>query len=273
MAALRRATRVRPGVRPVNAIGVRRSSAQPPARKQPIFARGHCWHVSCSLDGATYRKCLPSNPPLPAISPERRRPASKFVRPAIATRRTTVNSRITNLVAAAAIGVAGLSSIATAEQYMTPVKEHELLAKEVGVWDADVKIWEKPDAEPMTSKGVEKNEMLGKMWLVSKFEGEAMGQKFTGHSALGYDPKEKQYIGGWIDSMSPFMTEMEGKYDESTKTLTMEAEGTDCMTGEECEMKMVTKWTDENSKTFEIHRQGEDGEMWKTMEIKYTRQK
>ena len=159
------------------------------------------------------------------------------------------------------------------KDYMTPVKEHELLAKDVGVWDAEVSMWEKPDGEPMKSKGTETNEMLGKMWLMSKFEGEFAGQKFAGASALGYDPKEKKYVGGWVDTMSPFMTDMEGQYDEASKTLTMEAETTDCMTGEDHEMKMVTKWKDENSKTFEIHRKDKDGKMWKTMEIKYTRKK
>jgi hypothetical protein len=130
-----------------------------------------------------------------------------------------------------------------------------------------------PDGPPMKSKAVETNKMLGKMWLLSEYEGEVAGEKFSGRGAFGYDPQKKKYIGGWIDTMSPFMMKMEGEFDDQSMTLTMMGEGTDCMTGKPCKTKMVTTYEGEDEKTFEMHMQGEDGKWFKTMEAKYTRRK
>lgn len=167
------------------------------------------------------------------------------------------------------------STIAMAEDYTKPTKQHEAMAFEVGTWDAEVSMWMSPDAEPMKNKAVEKNELLGKMWLMSQFEGEFGGEKFTGRSALGYDPIKKKFIGGWVDSMSPFMMQMEGDYDEGTQTLTMMGEGIDVMTGKSAKHKLVTEYHSENEKTFTMyqHDEGGDDEWRKTMEIKYTRRK
>lgn len=179
------------------------------------------------------------------------------------------------LVAGSGLLLAAMATTATAEEHMKPTKQHEEMARDAGVWDAEVTMWEKPDAEPAKSKAVETNKMLGKMWLLSEFKGEFAGQPFEGHSACGYDPIKKKYVGGWIDSMSPFMMSMEGDYDADSHTLTMMGEGTDCMTGKHCQTKMVTAYEGEDAKTFEMHKpvEGEDGKWWKVMEIKYTRQK
>jgi hypothetical protein len=179
----------------------------------------------------------------------------------------------------ASVGVAllysALPSIVAAEDYTKPTKQHEEMTHEVGVWDADVTMWMAPEAEPQKSKAVETNEMLGKMWLMSKFEGEFGGEKFEGRSAMGYDPIKRKYVGGWVDTMSPFMFRMEGDYDEGSKTLTMFGEGIDCMTGKPHKGKLVTTFDGKDKKTFEMYRQDEsDPSKWsKTMEAKYTRRK
>ena len=49
-----------------------------------------------------------------------------------------------------------MHSAASAEDYTKPTKQHEAMAEDVGVWDADVSMWMSPDAEPMKSKAVEK---------------------------------------------------------------------------------------------------------------------
>jgi hypothetical protein len=75
--------------------------------------------------------------------------------------------------------------------------------------------------------------------------------------------------------MSPFMMTMEGDYDEDSHTLTMKGEGMDCMTGKPSKMKMVTRYTGEDEKVFEMYMpvEGEDDKWSKTMEAKYTRRK
>ena len=78
-----------------------------------------------------------------------------------------------------------------------------------------------PDAEPSVSKGTEVNEVLpGGLWLLSKFEGDFGGMKFSGRGQFGYDPVKKKYVGTWIDSTSTVLSVLEGEYDAKTKTMT-----------------------------------------------------
>jgi hypothetical protein len=152
-------------------------------------------------------------------------------------------------------------------------REHRLLQRDVGTWDAEITLLPPEEgAAPMKSKGSEKNELLpGGMWLVSRFDGEMMGMPFSGVGTSGYDPIEKKYIGTWIDTMSPHLMVVKGDYDEDTKTMTSTGEGRDFATGQPYTAKLITRDVDENSRTFEMHMPGPDGKHVKMMEIKYKR--
>ena len=152
-----------------------------------------------------------------------------------------------------------------------PTKEHQLLKNDVGTWDATTKVWPQPDAEPMISKGTEKDELIGGMWLVSRFEGEIFGAPYTGAGTFGYDPVEKKYVGTWVDTMSPHILTMKGDYDLATKTMTTMAEGRDPQTGQVTTSKLISRYLDENTRTFEFHAMGENGQYQKLMEIEYKR--
>jgi hypothetical protein len=158
---------------------------------------------------------------------------------------------------------------------MVPTPQHEFMASEVGVWDAETKTWATPEGEPELGKGSETNEMLGGMWLLSHFQGEFMGGEFHGRGQFGYDPLKKKYVGTWVDSISPFLFTMEGDYDEATKTLTMIMNGTSAMTGQPETAKNVTRYVDDDTKIFEMYMpvEGQEGQWWKMMEITYTRRK
>jgi hypothetical protein len=158
---------------------------------------------------------------------------------------------------------------------ITPKPEHAQMAREVGVWDAESTMWMTPDAEAVTSKGVETVTMMGKFWLVGEFVGDMMGEEFRGRSQMTFDPITKKYVGTWIDTMAPVTLTMTGDYDASTHTLTMMMNGIDPMTGKPSQWKTITHYVDENTKTFEMHSAtpGEPGKWWKTLEIKYAKRK
>lgn len=157
--------------------------------------------------------------------------------------------------------------------FMKPTAEHKLLKKDVGTWDATVKVWPMPDAEPIESKGTERNRLLrGGLWLVTRFEGEFFGTPFIGNGQFGYDPHEKKYVGSWIDTMTPHMMSIKSDYDKETKAMTGTAETRDPNTGETYTAKMITRYNDEDdTRIMEMHRKGEDGKEWKVMEISYKR--
>lgn len=153
-----------------------------------------------------------------------------------------------------------------------PLPEHAILKKDVGTWDASIKSWQQPDAEPIESKGSEKNEMLsGDMWLLSRFEGSFGPFKFVGVGSLGYDPVQKKYIGTWIDNMSPFLMITKADYDAATKTMTGIGESHNPETNEVMKTKSIARYIDDNTRTFAMYTTGADGKEWKMLEITYKR--
>jgi hypothetical protein len=155
-------------------------------------------------------------------------------------------------------------------QVPQPTKEHKALQFDVGTWDATMRIWEKPGADPIESKAVERNVMVGSFWLLTRFDGSIGPMKFSGAGTFGFDPTEKKFVGTWVDSMNPYMLTMKGEYDESTKTLTMLGENRE-PDGKMHKSKEISRRIDENTRHFELHMQGDDGNFFKMMEIDYKR--
>ncbi len=178
----------------------------------------------------------------------------------------------------AMIGLLAVAGVATTAWSQAPAPEvtrwHKMLKDDAGVWDAEMKIWmQGPEAEPLVTKGVERNRMVGDYWLVSDFTADLGGQEFTGHGQTGYDPVKKKFVGTWIDSMSASLSPMEGTYDEKTGELTMMMTSVDPVSGQEVKSKSVSKPKGQNARVFTMFMQGPDGgDTWvKSMELIYTR--
>lgn len=154
-----------------------------------------------------------------------------------------------------------------------PTKEHEMLKKDVGTWDAAIKMWMGP-GDPAESKGVETNTMLGDLWLISHFQGDVAGMKFDGHGQTGYDPLKKKYVGSWVDTFTTSVTLLDGTYDEKTGEVTMVGETTDAA-GNKAQMKTVSKHTADGKRIFTLFMKGDmtGGEWVKSMEVTYTPKK
>ena len=172
------------------------------------------------------------------------------------------------------VGIGGISSRAEdAPPVAKPTSHHKLLAKDAGTWDATMRAWcAGPDSEPMVSKGVETNTMLGGFWLVSEFRGDFAGQPYAGHGQLGYDTHKGKYVGTWVDSMSTEVMVMEGDLDEKTQTLTTTSKGI-CPLGKPYEAKLVTEHKGDDTRVFTMFMKSSDtkDEYVKAMEITYKR--
>lgn len=155
-----------------------------------------------------------------------------------------------------------------------PTEQHQELEAEVGVWDAETKMWMEPESKAAVGKAIETNTMFGEAWLLSDFEGEFAGFSFQGHGQFGYDPIAKKYVGTWIDTMSPYLSVMEGERDPSGK-LIMLSKGRDPATGNENVTKLVSTMIDDDHKKFEMYAPvpGQQDQWWKMMEVHYTRRK
>jgi len=150
-----------------------------------------------------------------------------------------------------------------------PGPEHQMLARDAGVWDANVESWMEPGKPPAVSKGVETNTMMGGMWLLTEFKGDFMGAPFQGHGVTGYDPVKKKFVGTWVDTMSMAQNLSEGTYDPTTKTLTgyVDGPGPD---GKPARMKQVSEWKDPDTRVFTMYPPGGNDPM---MRITYKRKK
>jgi hypothetical protein len=155
----------------------------------------------------------------------------------------------------------------------TPGAEQAMLAKDNGTWKAEVTMWEKPGAAPMTSKGTLSNKMiLGGRYQVTSFKGDMMGMPFEGTGTTGYDNARKVYVSTWTDNMSTGIMNMEGTYDAASRTMTFTGKMLCPANGKWCEMKQVMKKLDDNTEIMEMY--GPDmqtGKSYKNMEMKMTK--
>ena len=67
--------------------------------------------------------------------------------------------------------------------------------------------------------------MLGKFWLVNNLEMGSQGMTVRAVQTIGYDAKNKQYVGTWVDSMTGHLWHYTGKVDESGNKLILDAQG------------------------------------------------
>jgi hypothetical protein len=183
------------------------------------------------------------------------------------------------LLATAVLALLAASGAAQTQAPATPVPEipkpdpaHAVLKQAAGTWDATVESFIAPGQPPVLSKGLETGTMVGDFWLVSDFKTDMMGQPFTGHGTLGYDPGKKKYVSTWIDSMTPTLALGESDYDAATRTFTGWLDGLD-YAGKPTKLKAVTVLKDPATRVFTMSLKGPDGKDMTALRITYTRRK
>lgn len=139
------------------------------------------------------------------------------------------------------------------EEMPKPTKQHEILKKDVGVWDVEIEMWLAGPGQPSTkSKGVDTTTLMGGFWSISHMKYEYMGKQVAGHGLIGYDPIKKKYIGTWHESTSPFRATMEGTYDEKNNKMTYQVTGMAMDGSGEATYIIAMTYTDPKSKIFEM---------------------
>lgn len=166
------------------------------------------------------------------------------------------------------------------KDFATPGEHHNHLQQWVGEWNITVSYRMTPDApaEENTMTAVSKSVMGGR-YIIEKVSGEVMGPDgqgmvpFEGMSIMGYDNHKKQYFSTWMDNMSTSLMQEWGTCDGTGKVLTTEGRGYDPMSGSERASKSIATVIDADSRRLEMFVPGPDGNMFKQMEIAYTRKK
>lgn len=155
----------------------------------------------------------------------------------------------------------------------TPGEAHKKLEPFVGTFDTKVTMWMKPGAPPQESTGTsEARWIMGNRYVEERFEGQFMGQPFSGLGYSGYDNVKKEYFGTWMDTMSTGMMTQTGKADAGN-SMSYTGSMADPMTGKVQTYNTKVTVTDNDHHTMEMWGPGPDGKNMKMMEIVYTRKK
>lgn len=144
-----------------------------------------------------------------------------------------------------------------------PVKEHAWLRRFEGDWTTEGEINMNPSQPPMKVTGSDRARMIGGFWLVCEGRGDQMN--FESRLTLGYDEKEKKYVGTWIDSMSGYLWRYEGAVDPSGRILALDTEGPHPEDPEKtAKFREVTEFKSDDHRVYTSSRLNPDGK-WSTM--------
>ncbi len=153
----------------------------------------------------------------------------------------------------------------------TPNEHHRKLDPFVGTWNAAVKHWMAPDAEPSESGGVMTNEWtLDGRFLKQNYDAEFMGMKFQGEGYWGFNNVTGKYEGVWLDTMSTWISTDAGDVDDAGKRWEMSGELADPSTGKPMRRRSVITIIDEDHHVMEMFMGGPENE-FRVMEIQYER--
>ncbi len=159
------------------------------------------------------------------------------------------------------------------QDYMTPGPMHEMLAKGVGEWMANIKMWEDPSKPPTESTGTSVvKSILGGRYFQGSYTGTYNGMEMNGQDITGYDNAKKKFFNTWIDNFGTGIMYLEGTYDDSAKLFTFTGTSVDPMSGKDIPVRETFKMTDADHQHMEMF-MTQNGQDFKTMEIDYIRKK
>ena len=153
-----------------------------------------------------------------------------------------------------------------------PQKEHQWLQQLVGEWESEGEAFFAPDQPPIKCEGIETVRAVGNFWISAESKNTIMNMPVTGVLTLGYDPRDKKFVGTWIDSVQSYLWKYDGSLQEENNTLTLLTEGPGPQGGDKLiKFKEVLELKDKDHKVFTSYFQDEDGQWQRMVVINYQR--
>lgn len=152
--------------------------------------------------------------------------------------------------------------------------EHRWLQALAGEWTYEGECSMGPDQPGMKFAGSETMRSVGEAWIVGEGKGTMPdGSPATTLITVGYDPAKKSFVGTFVGSMMTHLWVYErGSLDAAGKVLTLEAEGPNCMAeGQTAKFRDVVTVEGPDSRVFQGHILGPDGQWHVMMTTRYTR--
>ncbi len=158
-------------------------------------------------------------------------------------------------------------------EYATPGEHHQQLAKKVGEWQIDGKMWHEPNSEPELFDGTSHvKAIMGGRFFLEKIDGsEFMGMPFEGRSISGYDNLTQSYFVYFFDNMSTGVSQYTGTPSGDGKTIHYTVRVPDFMAGKYKTVRAVDTMLSDDKSTFTMWNTTPDGVEFTTMEVVATR--
>ncbi len=155
----------------------------------------------------------------------------------------------------------------------TPGEQHQLLAKKVGVWEVNGKMWHEPNSEPELFDGTSTIEaIMDGRYFLEKIDGsEFMGMPFEGRSVFGYDNLTQTYFVYFFDNMNTGVSRYEGTPSGDGKTIHYTVQVPDLMAGKYKTARAVETMISDDKIIFTMYDTTPDGTEFTAMEVISTR--
>lgn len=157
------------------------------------------------------------------------------------------------------------------KQAATPGEPHKLFASLAGGWTTTTKEWMEPGKPPTESAGTADMKMLLEgRFLYQEYNGQMMGQPFSGVGIYAYDNMRKRYVTAWMDTMGTGIFIMEGTASADGRTITLKGSHPE-PGGGHMTHRAVWRIVDDNTQTFDMYGAHHGGKEVKMLEITYQR--
>jgi len=157
-------------------------------------------------------------------------------------------------------------------RYALPGREHQVLTRMAGTWEAVTRYWMRPDVEPAESKGTSTRKwILDGRFLMEELDGGNLALPFRGVGLFGYDAFEKKYSSAWADTTSTAILTNLGFFDKTNNVVNFTGEYKDPWTGTRKKSRGLVRFVGPDRQVLELHVTEASGREFLMLEITYTR--
>lgn len=151
-------------------------------------------------------------------------------------------------------------------------KNHTLLKTLQGDWDASIKLWKDPTQEPQLYSGKETiSSIFEDRFIKVDFSTIINGKSFGSLSFIGFDNFRDAFTSFALELGSTQMINSRGTLDKSGTVITFSAVTREPVSRMQYQIKSIMTLLGENHRKLEVFETLPDGQVLKTMEIRYNR--
>ena len=164
------------------------------------------------------------------------------------------------------------AAMAKARRFTQPGEHHKALARFVGKWTTETRIFMAGKPTPAEKGVAEFTWLMPGRWVKAETDGALMGQSMKTFMMIGYDNFKMSYVSTQVSNLDTAMTHAEGDMDPGGKALLLYGTLDEYTTGEHDKMvRYVWRFPSADRLVLEIHDLPIGENNTKVIEVTYSR--